>query len=110
MWGFKSPLAHSSDSTAGAQPAHRSVVHDRAMHEDAEPWTAKARCRDLDPEIFFPHDGLGVQRAAAYCAECPVTEPCLEYALRNNIPHGVFGGLSERARVRLRRTWSKARA
>lgn len=74
------------------------------MHEEAEPWTAKARCRTLDPDIFFPHDGLGVQRAAAYCAECPVAEACLDYALRNNIPHGVFGGLSERARARLRRT------
>jgi WhiB family redox-sensing transcriptional regulator len=74
------------------------------MHEEPERWTAKARCRTLDPDIFFPSDGLGVQRAAAYCAECPVAEQCLEYAMRNNIPHGVFGGLSERARARLRRS------
>ena len=79
------------------------------MHEVPEPWTAEARCRTLDPEIFFPTDGLGVQRAAAICAECPVREPCLEYAMRNRIPHGVFGGLSERARARLRRTRTVAR-
>jgi WhiB family redox-sensing transcriptional regulator len=57
----------------------------------------------MDPEIFFPTDGLGVQRAAAICALCPAREACLEYALRNGIQHGVFGGVSERARVRLRR-------
>ena len=78
------------------------------MHEEPERWTASARCRTLDPDIFFPSDGLGVQRAAAYCAECPVAEQCLEYAMRNNIPHGVFGGLSERARARLRRTRAEA--
>jgi WhiB family redox-sensing transcriptional regulator len=74
------------------------------MTELGERWTAEARCRTLDPDIFFPSDGLGVQRAVAICAECPVREPCLEYALRNGIQHGVFGGLSERARARLRRT------
>ena len=69
-----------------------------------ESWMAKARCRSLDPELFFPTDGLGVQRAAAICATCEVREACLEYALRNGIQHGVFGGRSARARVRLRRT------
>jgi WhiB family redox-sensing transcriptional regulator len=68
-----------------------------------EPWMAEARCRSMDPEIFFPTDGLGVQRAAAICETCPVKEACLEYALVNGIQHGVFGGVSERARVRLRR-------
>ena len=69
---------------------------------------AEARCRSMDPEIFFPTDGLGVQRAAEICEACPVREACLEYALRNGIQHGVFGGLSERARVRLRRARSQA--
>jgi WhiB family redox-sensing transcriptional regulator len=68
-----------------------------------ELWMAEARCRSMDPEIFFPTDGLGVQRAAAICEICPVRDACLEYALRNGIQHGVFGGVSERARVRLRR-------
>ena len=73
-----------------------------------EPWMAGARCRTMDPEIFFPTDGLGVQRAAAICERCPVREDCLEYALRNGIQHGVFGGVSERARVRLRRARAAA--
>ncbi len=57
----------------------------------------------MDPEVFFPTDGLGVQRAAAVCGRCPVREACLDYALDNHIQHGVFGGESERSRERLRR-------
>jgi WhiB family transcriptional regulator, redox-sensing transcriptional regulator len=73
-----------------------------------ESWMAESRCRAMDPEIFFPTDGLGVQRAAAICETCPVREACLDYALRNGIQHGVFGGVSERARVRLRRARAAA--
>jgi WhiB family redox-sensing transcriptional regulator len=61
----------------------------------------RARCRDVLPEVFFPRDGVGVEAARRYCAECPVTAPCLEYALVNRIEHGVWGGASERQRRRI---------
>jgi WhiB family transcriptional regulator, redox-sensing transcriptional regulator len=64
-------------------------------------WMELARCRDVDPEVFFPNDGPGVQAAQRYCAECLVRESCLEYALENHIQHGVWGGASERARRRI---------
>ena len=64
-------------------------------------WMELARCRDVDPEVFFPNDGPGVQTAQRYCAECLVRESCLEYALENNIQHGVWGGASERGRRRI---------
>jgi WhiB family transcriptional regulator, redox-sensing transcriptional regulator len=64
-------------------------------------WMARARCRDLPPEIFFPTDGGGVEVARRVCAACPVREPCLEYALAEHIAHGVWGGASERARQRI---------
>jgi WhiB family redox-sensing transcriptional regulator len=60
-----------------------------------------ADCRGVDPDVFFPHDGVGVQTAARICVGCQVREPCLEYALANRIDDGVWGGLSERARRRL---------
>lgn len=66
-------------------------------------WTAEGRCRGMDPQVFFPSDGLGVQAATAICRDCPVREPCLEYALVNRIQHGVFGGESERSRERILR-------
>ena len=66
-------------------------------------WTAEGRCRGMDPQVFFPSDGIGVQAATAICRDCPVREPCLEYALVNRIQHGVFGGESERSRERILR-------
>ncbi|MGA2522182.1 MAG: WhiB family transcriptional regulator [Acidimicrobiales bacterium] len=61
------------------------------------------RCRDMDPAVFFPSDGIGVQNAQRICAECPMKVPCLEYALDNRVDHGVWGGTSERERRRILR-------
>lgn len=66
-------------------------------------WMARGKCRDVPPAVFFPSDGLGVQEAQRICAQCPVTEACLEYALANRIDHGVWGGRSERERRRILR-------
>jgi WhiB family redox-sensing transcriptional regulator len=66
-------------------------------------WMRRGRCRDMDPAIFFPNDGVGVQVAQRICAECPVATECLEYALANRVDHGVWGGASERERRRLLR-------
>jgi WhiB family transcriptional regulator, redox-sensing transcriptional regulator len=64
-------------------------------------WMARANCRDVPPETMFPSDGAGVEIALRICADCPVREPCLEYALGNRIDHGVWGGASERERRRI---------
>jgi WhiB family redox-sensing transcriptional regulator len=66
-------------------------------------WMARGKCRDMDPGVFFPNDGVGVQIAQRICAECTVRDPCLEYALANRVDHGVWGGASERQRRRLLR-------
>jgi WhiB family redox-sensing transcriptional regulator len=66
-------------------------------------WMIKAKCREMPPEVFFPSDGVGVEVARRICADCPVREPCLEYALYNRIEHGVWGGASERERRRIAR-------
>jgi WhiB family redox-sensing transcriptional regulator len=72
-------------------------------------WMARGKCRDLDPTIFFPSDGIGVQVASRICAECPMKAPCLEYALANRVDHGVWGGTSERERRRILRAHRVAR-
>lgn len=69
------------------------------QHND---WMQEGLCRDMDPEFFFPSDGVGVEAAKAVCAQCPSRLPCLEYALRNRIDQGVWGGTSERERRRIR--------
>jgi WhiB family redox-sensing transcriptional regulator len=70
---------------------------------DEATWMADARCRDMDPDFFFPSDGLGVEAAQRICANCPVKNECLEYALDHRIDHGVWGGASERSRRRILR-------
>jgi WhiB family redox-sensing transcriptional regulator len=70
----------------------------------ATAWMLGARCRDLPPAIFFPSDGVGVEVARHYCAECPVRAECLEFALEQRIDHGVWGGASERERRRIARS------
>jgi len=75
-----------------------------------EHWMTKGKCRDLDPTIFFPSEGVGVQIAQQICADCPVRASCLEYALDNRVDHGVWGGSSERQRRRLLRQRRLARS
>lgn len=64
-------------------------------------WMAEGKCATQPPETFFPSDGVGVEKARQICQTCSVQERCLEYALRNRIDHGVWGGHSERSRRRL---------
>jgi len=64
-------------------------------------WMAKGNCATHPPETFFPSDGVGVEIARKICETCPQSERCLEYALRNRIDHGVWGGCSERERRRI---------
>lgn len=66
-------------------------------------WMAGGKCREAAASTFFPSDGVGVDLARRICADCPVKAPCLEYALRNRIDHGVWGGASERERRRIAR-------
>jgi WhiB family redox-sensing transcriptional regulator len=73
-------------------------------------WMHRGNCRDHPPSTFFPSDGVGVDVARRICSDCPVKTPCLEYALRNGVDHGVWGGTSERERRRIARQRRLARA
>jgi WhiB family transcriptional regulator, redox-sensing transcriptional regulator len=66
-------------------------------------WRAAANCFGADPELFFPQRGASVREAKAVCRGCTVREECLEFALMRGEKFGVWGGLSERKRRRLRR-------
>jgi len=70
--------------------------------ESATSWMAEGNCRNYPPAVFFPSDGVGVDRARKICnSDCPVSAQCLEYALDQRIEHGVWGGCSERERRRI---------
>jgi WhiB family redox-sensing transcriptional regulator len=71
-------------------------------------WRHRARCRTVDPELFFPdghspafHDQI--QAAKAICGLCPVREPCLGWALDTGQNYGIWAGLDEAERRQLRR-------
>ena len=64
-------------------------------------WMAEGLCAEEHPSTFFPSDGVGVEKARKICNKCNMQAQCLEYALRNRIDHGVWGGSSERQRRRI---------
>jgi len=71
-------------------------------------WREWARCRGVDPEIFYPPEEDEALHAKEICAECPVREVCLDYALTNREKIGVWGGMTERERRRMLRQRRKA--
>jgi WhiB family redox-sensing transcriptional regulator len=70
---------------------------------DAQSWQEQALCAETDPEAFFPEKGGSTREAKKICTGCEVKAQCLEYALANDERFGIWGGLSERERRRLRR-------
>ena len=64
-------------------------------------WQTMAACRGLDPELFFPTRGESTAAARAVCAACVVRVECAETAIAGE-RFGVWGGLSERQRRRVR--------
>lgn len=73
-------------------------------------WKADAACRTLDTGLFFPDAEAETGAALAVCAECPVREACLDFALRTRQNDGVWGGHTESERRRLRRRYGKSAA
>ncbi len=67
-----------------------------------ESWRLDGLCAETDPEAFFPEKGGSTRDAKRVCAGCPVRLECLEYALGNDERFGIWGGLSERERRRVR--------
>jgi len=66
---------------------------------------ADAACQGADTSVFFPVSDTFAGEAKAICAQCPVAEQCLEYAIATHQSDGVWGGLTstERHRVVRRR-------
>ena len=62
----------------------------------------------MDPDVYYPVSEEDAGVAKAICAECPVRETCLEYALANRERDGVWGGATERERRRMIRQRRKS--
>lgn len=66
-------------------------------------WQDRALCSQTDPEAFFPEKGGSTREAKRVCLGCDVRRECLEYALTHDERFGIWGGLSERERRRVKR-------
>lgn len=66
-------------------------------------WQDYANCRGADADLFFPERGASTRKAKAICGECQVKAECLDFAIRNGEKFGIWGGMSERERRRVRR-------
>ncbi|RII12283.1 Transcriptional regulator WhiB2 [Streptomyces sp. YIM 130001] len=71
--------------------------------EDRPAWQEGALCAQTGPEFFFPEPGGSVREAKALCLACEERLACLDYALTHDERFGVWGGLSEKERLALRR-------
>ena len=92
------------------QGSRRHIMHELSIFDDdageypAElEWQERALCAQTDPEAFFPEKGGSTREAKRVCLSCEVRAECLEYALANDERFGIWGGLSERERRRVKK-------
>ena len=79
-----------------------------AVRHGLRDWREATACVAVDTNLFFPTGltGYAIDQtnvAKSVCHDCPVRPQCLEFALRTNQDHGVWGGATEEERRVLRR-------
>jgi WhiB family redox-sensing transcriptional regulator len=85
-----------------------SLAHLLGLDLSYDEWQRKSLCAQTDPEAFFPEKGGSTRDAKRICQRCPVIGDCLNAALANDERFGIWGGLSERERRRLKRNLEAA--
>ena len=102
MWNILGEGPLTSGTTADSDAAIAQVM---GLTDDSPlAWHQLALCAQTDPEAFFPEKGGSTREAKRVCASCEVRQECLDYALANDERFGIWGGLSERERRRLKRS------
>ena len=82
---------------------------------DEQDWQHRAKCRNEDPELFFPAGNSGpfllqIEEAKAVCRRCPVLQTCGQWALDTGQDTGVWGAMSEDDRRSVKRRAARQRA
>ena len=70
----------------------RDVIAALDCVQDAVSAGIELPCQDQDPDLFFAELPDDVERAKAFCAQCPVQALCLAAAVARQEPWGVWGG------------------
>jgi WhiB family redox-sensing transcriptional regulator len=71
---------------------------DRWERPEWEQWRQHGSCYGSFNPVFF--DANERKQARRICADCPVRTACGQWAMSQNVPLGVFGGLAPRERQR----------
>ncbi|MGH3436879.1 MAG: WhiB family transcriptional regulator [Sciscionella sp.] len=87
----------------GAEPAEADAFAEFFDVPEEQEWQEQALCAQTDPEAFFPEKGGSTRDAKRICSGCEVRSECLEYALAHDERFGIWGGLSERERRKLKK-------
>lgn len=62
------------------------------------PQLPQANCRDIaDPDLFFPEsteERKSLRIVREICGGCIVRKECLDFALKEQIPHGIWAGFT----------------
>lgn len=101
----------------GRRPASHAVrVVERPLRlvRDGE-WLDRAACANEDVSLFYDHDRetfdgrqSRVLIAKSICESCPVRKECLETAIANEEPYGIWGGFTPHERFALKRIMDTA--
>jgi WhiB family redox-sensing transcriptional regulator len=89
----------------------KTVASKLASLEMEARWQDFSACKGMDPTLFFgPEHAETVKEkrdrdeaAKEICVHCSVRQECLEYALENREPYGIWGGMTELERRALLR-------
>lgn len=73
------------------------------IERNRQNWRANAACDGADDALFFPEKGKTSREAKRICSGCEVRTECLAYALESGQKFGIWGGVSETERRKIRR-------
>lgn len=90
-----------SDRTEAVRAGEWAPHRDIGRYREIDEWKASAACAGIDPDGMLPGRGDDLSACRALCDACPVKADCAEAGVYEKF--GVWGGLSERERRRLRR-------
>lgn len=70
-----------------------------------EPPKFKGTCSEIGPELWFTSSRPLQKRAIELCNNCPSLETCKDYVVRNEVPYGIFAGMTRGDRQRYNEQW-----
>ena len=96
------PVSEPSEAPASGTTTDLVLVRPDGLPPELA-WQERALCAQTDPEAFFPEKGGSTREAKRVCMSCEVRAECLDYALAKDERFGIWGGLSERERRRVKK-------